>query len=252
MPVTDLGRISLTYHNLQSRRIEANRRRIQALQNTISDGRVIPDPADLPIGRGRRLEATVLFLDISGFTARPSETAADQEAQVRVLSLFFSEIIRVVGNYGGTIEKNTGDGIMGYFSRSSGPGDVRHRGVACAMSIFYAVDQFINPSIERSGLEPIRFRICLDHGWITVARLGAAQRFNHIVAIGAVANRTSKMLAHARANELLLGDAMLDGLPSKWLRDHVEEKSSQTGWHHRNGQPYTFWLFDGRWNTPTR
>ena len=54
------------------------------------------------------------------------------------------------------------------------------------MSMFYAADHFINPIIQNSGLEEIDFRICMDFGWITIARLGAAQRFNHIVAVGSV------------------------------------------------------------------
>ena len=90
------------------------------------------------------------------------------------------------------------------------------------MSMFYAADHFINPIIQNSGLEEIDFRICMDFGWITIARLGAAQRFNHIVAVGSVANRTSKMLGHAHPNDILVGDAMLEGLPAPWLENHLE------------------------------
>lgn len=252
MAISDLNRISLTYHNLQSRRIEVSRRRIYAQHRMIFGGRVIPNPRDLPIGHGRRLEAAILFLDICGFTRRPSETADEQEIQVRVLSLFFSEIIRIVGDYGGTVEKNTGDGIMAYFAGSAGPGDPRHRAVASAMTMFHAADRFINPIIELTGLEPLRFRICIDHGWITVARLGAAQRFNHIVAVGTAANRTSKMLAHALAGELMVGDAVLDGLPTVWLHEHVSASGVESGWYYPDGTPYGFWLFGGRWNVPTR
>jgi class 3 adenylate cyclase len=214
-------------------------------------GRIIPDPLDLPIGHGRRLQAAVLFLDISGFTQKPSETAAEQEALVRILSLFFSEMIRIVGDYGGTIEKNTGDGVMAYFAQSSGPGDMRQRAVACAMTMFHAADHFINPIILASGLAELQFRVCVDFGWLTVARLGAAQRFNHIVAVGTVANRTSKMLRHAAANEILIGDAMLQGLPTEWLQAHVTAKTFESGWCYGDGTPYTFWLFDGRWRPPS-
>lgn len=252
MPINDLSCIKLTYHNVQSARIELSRRRIQAQQTTVNFGRVIPNPADLPIGRGRRISASILFLDISGFTDRPSESATEQEAHVRVLSLFFSEMIRVVSDYGGTIEKNTGDGIMAYFAGSGGAGDVRQRAVACAMTMFHAADNFINPIIEASGLLRLNFRICVDYGWITIARLGAAQRFNHIVAVGSTANRTSKMLHHAGPNEILIGDAMLGGLPTNWLQELVSAKSYETGWHYPDGTPYTFWLFDGRWLVPQR
>jgi adenylate cyclase len=252
MAVSNLNQISLTYHNLQSRRIEVSRRRISAQGQTIFAGRVIPDPRDLPIGRGRRLEAAVLFLDISGFTQRASETAEEQDMQVRVLSLFFSEIIRIVGDYEGTVEKNTGDGVMAYFAGSAASGDGRHRAVACAMTIFHAADRFINPIVEQSGLSPLRFRICIDHGSITIARLGAAQRFNHIVAVGTAANIASKMLQHTLAGELMVGSAVLDGLPADWRRDHVRATGVDTGWNYRDGTPYEFWLFEGRWNVPTK
>jgi class 3 adenylate cyclase len=252
MAISDLNRISLTYHNVQARRIGVSRRRIYAQQRTVFGGRVIPIPTDLLIGRGRRLEAAVLFLDISGFTRRASETADEQEIQVRILNLFFTEIIRIVGDYGGTVEKNTGDGIMAYFARSAGSGDPRHRAVACAMTMFHAANNFINPIISESGIDPLRFRVCIDFGWITVARLGAAQRFNHIVAVGTAANRTSKMLASALAGEIMVGDAVLDGLPTAWLQQHVKDSGVASGWNYPDGTPYGFWLFEGRWNVPTR
>jgi len=34
---------------------------------------------------------------------------------LRVLNLFFTEMIRIVEDYGGAVEKNTGDGLMAYF-----------------------------------------------------------------------------------------------------------------------------------------
>jgi adenylate cyclase len=252
MPISNLDAVSLTYHNIQARRIELNRRRIYAKSQMIFGGRIVPDPVDLPIGHGRRLQAAVLFLDICSFTQRPSESPGEQETQVRVLSLFFSEMIRVVSDYGGTVEKNTGDGIMAYFAGSSGAGDVRHRAVACAMTMFHASDNFINPAIQASGIEQLQFRICIDFGWITVARFGAAQRFNHIVAVGSVANRTSKMLRHAGSDEILVGDAMLEGIPKPWRDAHVEAKTFETGWYYANGTQYTFWKFDGRWALPSR
>ena len=245
-----LDRFNAAYGATQQRRVEVTRRRIESQNATIAPGRIIPDPLDLPIGKGRRLNAAVMFLDISGFTRRRSETAEEQDAQVRVLSLFFSEMIRVVSDFGGTVEKNTGDGIMAYFARGglAGP-DVRHRAVVCATYMFHAAEQFINPVITRSGLEPLSFRICIDQGWITVARFGAAQRFNHIVAVGSAANRTSKMLAEAGPGELMLGDSMLDGLPTHWVHDHVTLKTYDTGWNYNDGRPYGFWLFGGRWPT---
>lgn len=244
---------SLTYYNLQARRVEIMRRRIKAVNLTVSSGFVIPAVADLPIGRGRRIQAAILFLDISGFTQRQSETAEEQDYQVRILSLFFSEMIRIVGDFGGTVEKNTGDGIMAYFGRPSRSApETRQRALVCAMYMFLAADRFINPAIVASGLRPLEFRICLDFGFITVARLGAAQRFNHIVAVGTAANRTSKMLAHAQPGDLLLGDAMLEGIPDDWLRRFLAHTGKESGWVYNDGRAYHFWRYNGRWAPPIR
>lgn len=243
---------SPSYHSLQARRVEIMRRRIQAVNSAVAPGRIIPMPEDLPIGRGRRLDAAILFLDISGFTYRPSETAEEQDNQIRILSLFFSEMIRIVGDFGGTVEKNTGDGIMAYFSRPRGTTlDPRQTALVCALYMFLAADRLINPVIRASGLEPLRFRVCLDFGSITVARLGAAQRFNHIVAVGTAANRTSKMLGHAQAGDLLIGDAMLPGIHRDWLQQFLAHTGKESGWLYNDGQAYHFWRYDGRWTPPT-
>lgn len=251
--IPPIDQFSAPYLNLQSRRVEIVRRQIEAVNRTVAPGFMVPAPEDLSIGRGRRLEAAILFLDISGFTRRASETYAEQDAQVRILSLFFSEMIRIVGDFGGTVEKNTGDGIMAYFGRPirSSP-DTRQKSLACAMYMFLAAERLINPIIIASGLDPLEFRICLDFGIITIARLGAAKRFNHIVAVGAAANRTSKMLAHAQPGELLLGDAMLGGIQDNWLRDCLAHTGTVSGWIYNDGRPYHFWRFDGRWNTQSR
>lgn len=244
---------SSTYHNTQSRRVEITRRRIRAVNQAVVPGFVIPEPQDLPIGRGRRLEAAILFLDISGFTHRRSETAEEQDAQVRILSLFFSEMIRIVGDFEGTVEKNTGDGIIAYFGRPNrNDSETRQRALACAMYMFLAADRLINPAIVAAGLDPLQFRVCLDFGFITVARLGAAQRFNHIVAVGTAANRTAKMLAHAQPGDLLLGDAMLGGIATDWLQRFLSHTGTASGWVYNDGREYHFWRFDGRWEPPTR
>jgi adenylate cyclase len=244
---------SSNYHSIQARRVEIMRRRIQALSRTVATGWIIPAPEDLPIGRGRRLDAAILFLDISGFTHRPSETAEEQDGQVRILSLFFSEMIRIVGDFGGTVEKNTGDGIMAYFSRPRGIApDPRQRALVCALYMFLAAERLINPVIQASGFEPLRFRVCLDFGSITIARLGAAQRFNHIVAVGTAANRTSKMLGHAEPDELLLGDAMLPGIHADWIQQFLSHSGRESGWVYNDGAAYHFWRYDGRWTPPAR
>lgn len=216
---------------------------------SVPSGRVIPESGDIAIHDGRRLSATVMFLDICKFSSRPSSSVDEQENLLRTLSLFFSEMIRIVEDYDGVIEKNTGDGLMAYFSEPSSSGvPVQQQAVAAALTMFYAAKVIVNPILSRSGFLPLEFRICMDHGPITVAKVGAAKRFNGIVAIGATANIACKMLSVADPNTILLGDAMLPGLPFDWRSRFVTLKKADTGWTYTlTGQSYPFWQYDGRW-----
>ena len=218
----------------------------------VAAGRVVPDADDLPIHDGRRIDATIMFLDICKFSDIPSWTEAEQQTVLQILSLLFSEMIRIVEDHGGVVEKNTGDGLMAYFVKQSG-NDVPppHRALAAALTMFAAKDRLINPIIERSGLTPIKFRICMDHGPITVANVGAARGFRGIVAIGATANISAKMLGFADPDSILVGTKFLNGLPNEWVTHWVKLMTVETGWVLREGNtPYAFWSYHGRWTEP--
>jgi class 3 adenylate cyclase len=206
----------------------------------------------LAIGSGRRLDASVLFLDISDFSSRPSETDAEQTVLLNLLSLFFTEFIRVIEDFDGVVEKNTGDGLMAYFAAPAGGGATTEQtAVAAALTLFSAAHLLLAPVVEQSGLEPVRFRVCIDHGPVTLANIGAAQRFRGVVAIGAAANVASKMLSVAQPGDLLLGDRVVQGLPMAWRAEFVDLKSLDTGWVYRaTDDPYPFWRYTGRWIAP--
>lgn len=222
-------------------------------RSQVTAGRVIPSSGDLPLHAGRRIDATVMFLDISKFSGRPSWTDTEQENNLRVLSLFFSEMIRIVLDYGGTVEKNTGDGLMAYFTHDSTSGvSSQQTAVAAALTMFSAASAIVNPLIVQAGLVPLDFRVCLDHGPITVAQVGVARDFSGIVAIGTTANIASKMLAFADPNTILIGTKVYEGLPASWQSQYVTFKTADTGWFYTDNKvPYAFWLYHGRWTMPT-
>jgi len=190
-----------------------------------------------------------MFLDICKFTSRPSETDQEQHVLMQVLALFFSEMIRIVEDHGGVVEKNTGDGLMAYFA--SGPSSMgEKRAVASALTMFAAAAHLINPILVKSGIPLLDFRICMDRGFVTVAKIGAARRFSSLVAVGTTANRASKMLGVATANMILIGEKMLDGLPAEWL-SFVRLHPADTGWSYtETGAPYRYWTYEGRWTYP--
>jgi class 3 adenylate cyclase len=249
MTVPNLDELTQAYFNAQTQRTLGTLERI-AGRAPPAAGRLIPGPDDLPISDGRRIEATVMFLDICKFTQRPSETDEEQHVLLQVLALFFSEMIRIVEDHGGVVEKNTGDGLMAYFADNAAAKSEK-RAVAAALTMFAAASHLINPILEKSGIPVLNFRICMDRGFITVAKIGAARRFSGLVAVGTTANMASKMLSIAEANTILIGQKMLGGLPADWLVFTVPHPLD-TGWYYRaNGVAYRYWTYTGRWNIPT-
>jgi class 3 adenylate cyclase len=251
MAAPNVEHFTKAYRDKQLARTLTTLNRIISRQ-PVAPGRVIPEVEDIPIHDGRRLEATVMFLDISKFSQRLGWTEQEQQILLRILSLFFTEMIRIVEDFGGVVEKNTGDGLMAYFAK--GPDDtvsVQQRALSAALTMFYAADNFINPVLQLSNLATLDFRICMDHGPITVAKVGSARGFNGIVAIGTTANIASKMLATADPNSIVIGNEMLAGIPLSWRSQWAQLKTLDTGWVHRsNGMPYAFWRYIGRWVEP--
>lgn len=252
MPNPSSQELTSAYFRAQIGRVIATLDKITTRPNPAPAGRVIPEADDIAIHDGRRLEATVMFLDICKFSERPCEGADEQMAIVQILSLFFTEMIRIIEDHGGFVEKNTGDGLMAYFAQNDLPGiTIQQRALSCALTMFSAAENIINPLLTKSSIVPLQFRICMDHGQITVAKVGVARRFNGIVAVGTTANIASKMLAIANPNTILLGDAMRQGLPAEWVRQFVQLETANSGWVYRqSNSPYPLWQYTGRWKVP--
>ncbi len=220
-------------------------------RSEIANGRVVPAENDLVIGSGRRIAATVMFIDISDFTKRPSATSEEQERVLIILYLFLTEMIYVIEDYQGVVEKNTGDGLMAYFDDRNPftpGGNSLQRAVACALTMHAVNDDIITPILTSAGVAPIQFRISMDHGAITVARIGAPLRFNANVAIGNTANFAAHMLEKINSNVIALGHSAYRRLPNTWSQWAMRSVIA-TGWIFiESRQPYPLYLYSGRWN----
>ena len=162
-------------------------RRINVLQDRIGDvaaGRVMPDKDDVTIGSGRRFSVAVLFLDICGFSSRPNWLPEEQK--VVVMNIFMAEMLSIVNDFGGTYEKNTGDGLMAYFGEEEKTTPSRVKpAVEAAVVMHYVNDHLISPWFTKQNIAPVRFRIGIDCGPVTIGRVGIHGQNNSLVAIGA-------------------------------------------------------------------
>ena len=235
------------YWTAQSQRVEQLREKISN-RPAVGKGLVLPTDESLTVGEGRRLNMAIMFIDVCGFSSRSMSMPEEQDMTLRTLNLFFSEMVRLAEDYGGTIEKHTGDGLMVYFEDNASGFDPSgsKRAVACAMTMQAVNATLISPILARSpGTSAISFRTSIDYGPVTVALLGLPKRFQSLVAIGSTANFACKMLRKAGPDEIVLGQALVARIPSAWHQFALLVPEA-TGWT-LGGAAYPLYKFIGRW-----
>jgi class 3 adenylate cyclase len=97
----------------------------------------VPAP---PLLAGERRQVTVLFADISGFTAL-SETL-DPEDVRQIMNACFAQLVPIVEAYGGTIDKFIGDAIMALFGAPIAHENEAERAVRTALALMEALAAF--------------------------------------------------------------------------------------------------------------
>src|SRR5438067_2556385 len=94
-----------------------------------------PAPREAPVSE-RRL-VTVLFADLVGFT--PLSESRDAEEVRELLSRYFEIARRLVGLYGGTVEKFIGDAVMAVWGTPVATEDDAERAVRAGLDLIAAV-----------------------------------------------------------------------------------------------------------------
>lgn len=237
------------YWSTQQERVEQLRAKIEA-RPMVGDGRKLPEDDSLAIGDGRRLSMAIMFIDICRFSSRNLETQQEQGLMLKVLNLFFTEMIRICEEYGGKVEKNTGDGLMVYFKDNDGdpPENGSKRAISCALTMLVANEYLLSPILINSGVEPFKFRTSIDHGNVTIANIGAPRRYSSNAAIGSTANFSSKMLKKAGPNEIVIGANARAELPVYWQHAFTTPCLEPTGWNYTSsGAEYKLYKYIGRW-----
>ena len=140
----------------------------------------------------RRKKLTVFFSDLCGFTnfveSMESEDVTD------LLNLYLETMTTIALEYGATIDKYIGDGIMLFFGDPETDG-IEADAIKCVKMALDMLKELDNLSDrwERYGLkEPLQMRIGIDTGFATVGNFGSESRLDY-TAIGSAVNRASRL-----------------------------------------------------------
>ncbi len=149
---------------------------------------------------GQRVEATVLFADIVGFTGMAE--GMQPETVASLLNRYFAHIVRACELHQGMVDKYMGDCAMLVFGVPQADAEHCRNGILCALSIQRLV-AMENQARERQGLVPVRFRLGLNSGPMHAGNMGSQQRMEYTV-VGDSVNLASRLGSAAEAGQIIV------------------------------------------------
>ena len=146
---------------------------------------------------------TVLFCDISGFTAMSSTMQPRQV--VDLLNAYFPPMVDIVFRHGGTLEKFVGDALLAVWGAPFGHADDPDRAVTAAVEMQQAVGA-LNARLAALGQRPIAIHIGLSSGPVAAGYVGT-ERYVQYAVIGDTTNVASRVCSVAAAGEILITES---------------------------------------------
>jgi adenylate cyclase len=138
---------------------------------------------------GTTLEASILFSDIRSFTTISEKM--DAQALVALLNEYFTDMVEIVIDEGGVVDKYIGDAIMAvYGGTAPGPDDALHA-VRSAVRMRDALTK-LNDRLVARGIEPLRIGIGVHSGVVVAGNIGSEQHMSYTV-IGDAVNLASRL-----------------------------------------------------------
>jgi class 3 adenylate cyclase/tetratricopeptide (TPR) repeat protein len=139
---------------------------------------------------GEHRQVTVMFCDLKGFT--PLSEKLGDEKVYSIMDELFEMMIHKVHEYGGTVNKGTGDGIMALFGAPIAVEDAPQRAIRSALAIQREMTKFSGTLKGETEVPPLKMRIGINTGPVVVGTLGNDLRVE-FTAMGDTVNLASRM-----------------------------------------------------------
>ncbi len=201
LAAVSLGKLAYAEENRREAQIRANFERFFAPEVA---ARIAREPTAIQLAGDRR-PATVLFSDIRGFTAIAETMAPD--ALSRLLTDYFTEMVDVVFEWGGTLDKFIGDAILAVWGVPLGGPDDAAQAIGAARAMQARLDAFNRRSMQ-IGRPALAIGIGINHGEVFAGYLGSERRLEYSV-IGDTVNVASRLADAAAAGEIRVAEAVI-------------------------------------------
>ena len=148
---------------------------------------------------GERKIVTVMFSDVSGFTAMSEKL--DPEDVHGIMDRVFEVILDAVHRHEGTINQFLGDGVMALFGAPIAHEDHAQRALSAALEIQEGLKPLAEDVRQVHGIE-FRMRMGINTGPVVVGAIGRDLRMDY-TAVGDTTNLAARLLAIAKPGQIV-------------------------------------------------
>ena len=162
---------------------------------------------------GRSQNVTVLFSDIRGFTGIAEQLGAQET--VSLLNEYFTEMVEIVFEHQGILDKYIGDAIMAVFGAPFASPRDADNAVKVAIRMQRALGAF-NARRRAQGQAELEVRIGINSGDVVAGNIGSVRRMDYTV-VGDGVNVAARLES---ANKQLGTRILISGSTREQLRDY--------------------------------
>jgi adenylate cyclase len=167
---------------------------------------------------GQKRPVVIFFSDIRGFTTMSETMSPDDIATL--LNEYFTEMVEIVFEHGGTLDKFMGDSIMALWGAPIAHEDDADRAMGCATAQLAALEK-LNVRWREQGRPEIKIGVGINFGEVFAGNIGSDRRLEYTV-IGDAVNIASRLCSSAGPNEILISDPFFKALKRPPMVDALE------------------------------
>jgi class 3 adenylate cyclase len=154
------------------------------------------------IAEGDRRMATVLFVDVVGFT--PMTEQHLPEEVLAIIKPALQTFVDVIDRYGGKVANFGGDSVMAVFGVPTGRSDDAVRAVRAALEIQANMADYARQLRQSKGVD-FSARVGLDTGVVVLGEIGGEQRAEY-TALGDPVNLAQRLESKAQPGTVVISD----------------------------------------------
>ena len=198
-------------------RDRATRERFQRLLSPALAEMVVSGQLKVEKGGVSRV-ATVMFVDIRGFTPMSENTPPAEVLQM--LNEYFEMIVGIVFRHEGTVDKFMGDEIMVIWGAPVAHPDDPARAVRAALEIRAELRAF-NQRRVAEGKADIHVGIGINSGSLVAGYIGSTQTMSYSV-IGDTVNTASRLCTAAKAGQIIVSQDAFEQMNGLFEAEEIE------------------------------